>query len=137
MGYATALINFHGVIVFRYKKIQHFGNRSRLHVGFKYFAHLRNFKSCFFLCFPSYAIFGVIIVQQAGASFNEHAGTIAVNKSRHTELPGEDDGFLHPVLQHNGGDVSPVVGFPALHLAAAVTFYIFAGNFFKRVPVVG
>merc|ERR1711991_1111989 len=130
MGSAT-FTHFHTVIILGNKKVQDFRYGTRRHIGFKNFLDFSYFIPRFFFGFLSYAIFGIIFIQQSSTRFYHHSRGIPIHVGWQSKLFGENDGFIFFMIKKYGGPISSVICFPGLCFPFAILFLIIEGYFIE------
>ena len=100
--------------------MHHFGDAPWRHKQLKQLSHLAHFVAGLFHRLFTNAGFRLVVVQQPGAGFNQHAVMIAIDPGGDTELTHQDHRLLMAVIQQHGGAIAAIVDLALVAHDAAV-----------------
>ena len=110
------------------------GDRARAHVGVVDVLEFADGDAEFLLGLTADRGFGVLIVEQPGGGFDEHAVGMVVDVGREPELAGEQHSSAVGVVEQDRGAVAAVVGLALLGFPATVAATVVKGGAAQHVP---
>ncbi|MNZ77504.1 hypothetical protein D3C78_960480 [compost metagenome] len=117
------------------EKMHPFSHRTRAHEGFEHLAHVLDDIAGFLLGFLANAGVRVVVVQQAGAGFDQQV-IVPVDEGREAELPGQHHGLLGFAVQQDGGAIATVVGLARQLAPLAIAAEVVIGGLAQHVPII-